>query len=255
MTATTERSIIDTLRAREAELAVAVDETRSRISRYPALLHDVRSRAIYAKPNVRPGAELNSEVSKLNAKERKDLAALNGLEGDLSAVRSVISVEAARVAEEETAVARAQIQELHAKEEAIWEQAGELVGELATVWNSFAALAEEEDRFATANGLDGSGALAVVPAPLSFKSFLLLLHTAATDPEVRAEPHEEQLIDAGAFRREHGGVVYDVRPAGVRQVDGRRKLDYNHKLFHPRQATGLRPRVATNWARPNDHVR
>jgi hypothetical protein len=76
----------------------------------------------------------------------------------------------------------------------------------------------------------GSGALAVVPAPLSFKSFLLLLHTAATDPEVRLEPYEEQLIDAAAFRTDHGGVAYDVRPAGTRQVEVRRKLDYADRL-------------------------
>jgi hypothetical protein len=66
--------------------------------------------------------------------------------------------------------------------------------------------------------------------PLSFKSFLLLLHTAATDPEVRLEPYEEQLIDAGAFRTEHGNVVYDVRPAGTRQVEMRRKLDHGDRL-------------------------
>jgi hypothetical protein len=65
-------------------------------------------------------------------------------------------------------------------------------------------LAEKSGKFAHENGLDGSGALAVVPAPLSFKSVLLLLYRAATDPEVRLEPYEEQLIDAGTFRTEHG---------------------------------------------------
>jgi hypothetical protein len=78
----------------------------------------------------------------------------------------------------------------------------------------------------------GAGVLAVEPAPLSFKSFLLLLHTAATDPEVRLEPYEEQLIDAGAFRTEHGGVAYEVRPAGSRPVEVRRKLDYGDRLVH-----------------------
>ena len=82
--------------------------------------------------------------------------------------------------------------------------------------------AEQESRVAQESGLDGFGALAVTPAPLSFKAWLLLLHRAATDPEVRAEPYEEQLIDAGLFgnRDSDGnalpGVVYDVRPAGTR---------------------------------------
>jgi hypothetical protein len=56
------------------------------------------------------------------------------------------------------------------------------------------------------------------------RRFLLLLHRAGTDSEVRLEPYEEQLIDAGAFRTEHGGVAYDVRPAGTRQIEVRRKL-------------------------------
>jgi hypothetical protein len=155
---------------------------------------------------------------------------LNGLEGDLSAVRSVIAVEAARVAEEETAEARAQTAELHAKEEAIWRQAGELIGELAAVWNDLVEIIETEDRFAQANGLEGSGVLAVEPTASTFKAFLLLLHRAATDPEVRLEPYEEQLIDAGTFRTDHGGVVYDVRPAGTRQIEVRKKLDHADRL-------------------------
>jgi hypothetical protein len=56
------------------------------------------------------------------------------------------------------------------------------------------------------------------------------LHRSATDLEVRAEPYEEPLIDAGAFRTEHGNVVYDVKPAGARQVEVRRKLDYGDRL-------------------------
>jgi hypothetical protein len=232
MTVAVERPKLDALRAKEAELAIEVDAARARIAQYPARLQEARERSWYSSPKARPGSELNGEVAKITARERKDLAALNGLEGDLSAVRSVIAAEAERIAEEETAVARAQTQELHAKEEAIWKEAGELFGELANVWNKYVDLAEEEDRFAMAKGLDGSGALAVVPAPLSFKSFLLLLHRTATDSEVRLEPYEEQLIDAGTFRTEHGGAVYDVRPAGTRQVEVRRKLDYGDRLIH-----------------------
>lgn len=52
-----------------------------------------------------------------------------------------------------------------------------------------------------------------------------------TDNEVRLEPHEEQLIDAGTFGTEHGGVVYDVCPAGTRQIEVRRKLDYADRLY------------------------
>jgi hypothetical protein len=127
-------------------------------------------------------------------------------------------------------LSRLPLEVLHAKEEEIWKEAGELFDELANVSNKYVDLAEEEGRFATENGLDGDGALAVVPAPSSFKGFLLLLLVAATDPEVRLEPYEEQLIDAGAFRTDHGGVVYDVRPAGTRQVEVRKKLDHADRL-------------------------
>jgi hypothetical protein len=230
VTATAEGSKLELLRAKEAELAIEVDAARARIAEYAAQLQEAREKSWYSSPKRRPGSELNGEVAKITARERKDLAALNGLEGDLSAVRSVIAAEAARVTEEETAEARERLGQLHTEETAIWKQAGELFGELASVWNKYVDLAEEEDRFATANVLDGSSALAVVPAPLSFKSFLLLLHRAATDPEVRLEPYVEQLIDAGPFRTEHGGVAYDVRPAGTRQVEVRRKLDYADRL-------------------------
>lgn len=71
--------------------------------------------------------------------------------------------------------------------------------------------------------------LALGTFPL-FKSWLLLLHAAATDPAVRGEPYEEQLIDAGAFRTEHGNVAYDVKPAGTRQVEMRSKLDSGDRL-------------------------
>lgn len=230
MTTATEQTKLELLQASEAELAIAVDEARSRIAEYPALLHDARSRAICAKPNVRPGAELNSEVSKLNAKERKDVDGLRALEADLSACRGVIAIEAQRVTEEEKAAAREQTRDLHAKEEATWKQAGDLFGELAAVWNELVEIIETEDRFAQANGLEGS-VVAVEPTPSTFKAFLLLLNAASTDPEVRAEDFIEHLIDSGAFRTEHGASVYDVRPAGTRQVEVRRRLDNGDRLF------------------------
>jgi hypothetical protein len=163
--------------------------------------------------------------------EKSDVTKLNGLQADLSAVRSVIQGEDVKVREQETQAARAALGLLHEQEEAIWKQAGSILSEFASLWNKYVDLAEEEDRFALANGLDSSSSLAVVSAPLSFKDFLRLLHRAATDPEVRLEPHEEQQIDAGAFRTEHGGVAYDVRPAGTRLVEVRRKLDYADRLY------------------------
>src|SRR2546430_1781473 len=149
MTTTIERPKLEVLRAKEAELAIEVEAVRARIADYPDLLHDARSRAVYAKPNVRPAAELNGEVAKITARERKDVAALNGLQGDLSAVRSVINAEAARLAEEETAEARAQLEQLHKREEGVWTKAGELISALAGVWNELVEVVEEESRVAT----------------------------------------------------------------------------------------------------------
>jgi hypothetical protein len=230
ITATTERTRLEAWREQEAKLAERIEEKRTRIAIYPEKIREAREESFYSKPSKRPLAQLNSPLQKLIDAEKADVAALHGLEADLSAVRSVIAVEAARVAEEETAEAWAQLKQLHTREEELWTRGGELVGKLADAWNQYVDLAEEEDKLAQKNGLDGSGALAVVPAPLSFKSWLLLLHAAATDPAVRAEPYEEQLIDAGAFRTEHGNVVYDVKPAGTRQVEMRRKLDSGDRL-------------------------
>ena len=90
-----------------------MDEARTRIALYPEQLHEARSRSIYAKPNVRPGAELNGEVARITAREKKDLASLNGLEGDLSAVRSVLAVEAQKESERIADTARRQLAERH----------------------------------------------------------------------------------------------------------------------------------------------
>jgi hypothetical protein len=236
--ATVESTKLELLQAREAELAIAVDEARARIAEYPALLHDARSRAIYAKPNVRPGAELNSEVSKLNAKERNEVDGLRALEADLSACRGVLAIEAQRVTEEATAEARAQLAKLHDQEEAVWKRGSELFASLADVWNELVEIIETEDRFVQASKLEGSGVLAVEPTPATFKSWLLLLHKASADEEVRAEPFIEQLSDTGIFGRrdEHGndigGAFYDTRPAGTRTIETRRRLDERDVLYH-----------------------
>jgi hypothetical protein len=237
MTAIAERSKLELLQDREAELAIAVEEARARIAAYPEQLHEARSRAIYAKPNVRPGAELNSEVSKLNAKERKDLDGLRALEADLSACRGVLAIEAQRVTEEATAEARAQLAKLHDQEEAVWKRGSELFASLADAWNELVEIVETEDRFVQTNGLEGS-VLAVEPTPSTFKAFLLLLHTASTDETVRSEPHTEQPVDSGIYGRrdengnDTGGVTYDTRVVGTRSIETRRRLDARDVLFN-----------------------
>ena len=236
--ATVESTKLELLQAREAELAIAVEEARARVAAYPEQLHEARSRAIYAKPNVRPGAELNSEVSKLNAKEKKDLDGLRALEADLSACRAVLAIEAQRVTEEEMAAARALTQELHAKEEGIWKQAGAVFAEMAGVWNSYVQQVEESHQFANAHGLENSGSLAVTPHPDSFKDWLLVLFAAATNEEVRAEPYTEQLVDSGIYGNRDGdgnalpGATYATRHMGTRQVEVRRRLDERDVLFN-----------------------
>ena len=137
---------------------------------------------------------------------------------------------------EATAEARAQLEQMHVREEKVWQRAGELFGELAATWNDYIAVAEESDKRAGESGI-GASILAVEPAPLSFRSFLLLLHTAATNEEVRAPAHEQQLSDSGIFGRRDdqgrdiGGAVYDVRPAGTKTIETRRRLDERDVLY------------------------
>jgi hypothetical protein len=238
MTATVEHSTkLGLLRAKEAELAIAVDEAIARVAAYPEQLHEARSRAIYARPNVRPGAELNGEVAKITAKERKDVASLNGLQGDLSAVRSLIVTEAARVHEEETAEARKQLKLLHEQEASVWANAGGLLGELATAWNSYVEHIEQSHQVASANGLESSDARAVIPGPATFEEFISLLLAASTDEDVRSEPYTEQLVDSGIYGRrgsdgeDLGGAVYDTKVVGTRTVDTRRRLDERDVLY------------------------
>jgi hypothetical protein len=177
---------LDQLRSREAELAEQVEATRSRLSEYSTLIAEARREAVYAG-KARPGGELGGSVRTLTDKERKDATALIGLEGDLSATRSVIAEEAARLAEEATAEAREQLKQLNAREETVWQRAGELFGELAATWNDYIAVAEESDKRSGESGI-GAGVLAVEPAPLSFRSFLLLLPTTT-----RGRPERRRL--------------------------------------------------------------
>jgi hypothetical protein len=168
---------------------------------------------------ARPGGELGGSVRTLTDKERKDATALVGLEGDLSATRSVIAEESERLALEATAEARAALEVLHTKEEAVWSRAGELIGQLAMTWNSLVEVVEEESQVAAASGLD-SHIPAVEPVPSDFKAFLSLLSVAATDPAVHAAPHVQELTETGIFGRrdENGNALrvltsIHVRPA------------------------------------------
>jgi hypothetical protein len=80
--------------------------------------------------------------------------------------------------------------------------------------------------------------------PSTFRAFLLLLHTAATDPAVHAAPHVQELTETGIFGRrdERGnalpGAYFDTRPAGTQTTIVRRKLDHGDRLFHLIPALG-----------------
>jgi hypothetical protein len=98
MTAATKTKVdLDQLRSREAELAEQVEATRGRLSEYSTLIAEARREAVYAG-KARPGGELGGSVRTLVDKDRKDATALIGLEGDLSAIRSVIAEESERLA-------------------------------------------------------------------------------------------------------------------------------------------------------------
>jgi hypothetical protein len=215
---------LDQLRVREAELAEQVEATRDRLSEYSTLIAEARREAVYAG-KARPGGELGGAVRTLVDKDRKDATALIGLEGDLSAVRSVIAEESERQALEATAAARQKLADLHAREEVVWTKAGERFGELAAAWNEYVALAEESSRLAHESGLDPATALAVTPAPSSFLLWLLLLHTASTDAEVRAPDHVQELTETGNY-----GGTYQTMPAGTKTTSVRRRLDYGDRL-------------------------
>ncbi len=216
MTVATKTKVdLDQLRRRETDLAEQVEATRGRLSQYSTLIAEARREAVYAG-KARPGGELGGSVRKLTDKERADANALSGLEGDLSAVRSVIAVEAQRQVEEDQAEAREQLAVLHEQELVVWEKAGSQLAELAATWNNLVNQVELEARLASTSGIAPPGVLAVEPVPATFKSFLLLLHEAATDPAVREEPFAVQ--------------PYDGAPARFEEV--RRRLDEDDRLVH-----------------------
>jgi chaperonin cofactor prefoldin len=132
--ATTERTRLETLQEQEVKLAEQVEQLREKIATYPDRIAKERESAWYAKPSKRPLAQLNSPLQKLLDAEKGDVATLNGLQQDLSAVRNVIQQEDVRVREQEIAEARAALEVLHVKEEGIWKRAGEAFAEMASVW-------------------------------------------------------------------------------------------------------------------------
>jgi predicted nucleic acid-binding Zn-ribbon protein len=117
--ATTERTRLETLQEQEVKLAEQVEQLREKIATYPDRIAKERESAWYAKPSKRPLAQLNSPLQKLLDAEKGDVATLNGLQQDLSAVRNVIQQEDVRVREQEIAEARAALEVLHVKEEGI----------------------------------------------------------------------------------------------------------------------------------------
>jgi hypothetical protein len=169
-----------------------------------------------------------------------DVRLVDGLrswEADLSACRGLVQQESDRVHEQETAEARKQLEILHEQEKDVWAKAGGLLADLATAWNAYVEHVEPAHRLARVNGLEGSDALAVSPGPNSFREFLDLLLTAATDETVRSEPYTEQLVDSGVYGRrgsngeDLGGAVYDTKVVGTRTVDTRRRLDERDVLY------------------------
>jgi hypothetical protein len=65
-----------------------------------------------------------------------------------------------------------------------------------------------------------------------------LLHSAATDADVRSEPHTEQLVDSGIYGRRDsdgndlGGAIYDTKVVGSRTIETRRRLDERDVLYY-----------------------
>lgn len=112
----------------------------------------------------------------------------------------------------------------------MYRRAGILIEDLAGSWNELVEILEEASQLAAANRLEAPGILAVEPVPSTFKSWLNLLLVAATDPEVRAEPHVIELTETGIYGNGHGGASYETRPAGIQTTEVRRRLDHADRL-------------------------
>lgn len=205
-TVAAEPTKLEVLQQREAEYAIEVDAVRTRLAAYPAEQAAEREETIFA--GKKPLGTLNTRLQKLLDAEAKDARALIHAEGNLAACRAVLAEEAARVAAQATAQARKEQARLLEREEAIWKRASDLFAELAVCWGEYVESAEEQDRLARSNGLDGSGVLAVEPAPASFETFVKLLVAASIDPQ--GQGYREGPLN--------GGLRLDDRQVLVRLV-------------------------------------
>jgi hypothetical protein len=232
----TKQTLLERLQVKQVELTAEVEEARARVAEYPALLQEAREKSWYASPQRRPGTELNGEVRKLTDREQKDLAKMRSLEQDLSALNAVVNEEATREAERSLIEVRKRDNQERTRQRELIKQAGEQFAELFDTYDDLLAAAEDHARIRDearrtlpANllaYLDSEGpALLLSPMPTTFQAFTRMLHEAATNPELRSEPYVEPLIDAGVFSTESGARVYDVRTAGTRLVDTRKRLD------------------------------
>jgi hypothetical protein len=212
---TAQRVNTDNLRAHEAEIEEQLDDVRARVASYPDLLHAARERAVYAGKR-RPGGDLTGEIRKLAEKERKDVASLRELQGELAAVQSVLAAEAQRQAEESLVEIREQDETFRERQTELVKEAGKVFASLVAIYNDLIESFEQHDQARDkvrrklppnlAEVLDAGGSfLAVSPTPVTFVSFLRMLREAATDSNYRAGV-------AG------GGVRFDERDVLVRAV-------------------------------------
>lgn len=205
----------DALRAHEAELEALLDDARARVQSYPDLLHAARERAVYAGKR-RPGGDLTGEIRKLAEKEKKDVASLRELQGDLAAVRSVLAAEAQREAEESLARVRARDEQYRAAQADVVSKAAAAFVGLVEAWGEFCAQVEEHARTREdavrslppnlSHHLRAESApLLLTPTPKTFEAFVRMLTDATLDPNKRG--YREGV--------EGGGVRLDLRQALV----------------------------------------
>ncbi len=210
---------LDHLRNREAELAEQVEATRGRLSQYSSLIAEARREAVYAG-KARPGGELGGSVRTLTDKEKKDATALIGLEGDLSATRSVIAEEVARLAEGELLEIREQDKRERDRQAELLRQAGAKFAELVGIFNELVEAVEEHDRSRTAAKhalpanlaayLDAEGqALLLSPMPVTFAAFLRMLSDAMLDPNRRGYREGPR---AGGIRLDDREALVELTP-------------------------------------------
>jgi hypothetical protein len=203
------------LREREASLAAQLEDVRGRVAAYPELIQEARVQTVYAGPK-RPGGDLTGAVRKLSEKERKDVASLRELQGDLAAVRSVLEREAQREAEHALAHVRTQDEQYRAAQSDVLKRAGTAFVDLVRAWGEFCAQVEEhaQTRENAARSLPPnlsqhllaeSAPLLLTPTPKTFEAFVRMMTDATLDPNKRG--YREGV--------EGGGVRLDLRQALV----------------------------------------